>query len=164
MLHPPAIGRGLANLSHGRGAWVWRGSRHMRNQMQGTHVVSPRLLLQAAGEYLFFCCANGAKLKTRTFQVTRFVFLEWERTAVRVSSGLRVASYDSYLVDPASSHMLVSKIKPCMSKYKHLYSETADGSLKQLWFIWWFPTTWIPVENPELIHANWGDVTKPRIY
>jgi hypothetical protein len=28
------------------------------------------------------------------------------------------AFYDSYLVDPASSHMLVSKIKPCMSKYK----------------------------------------------
>ena len=25
---------------------------------------------------------------------------------------------DSYLVDSASSHMLVSKIKPCMSKYK----------------------------------------------
>ena len=28
----------------------------------------------------------------------------------------------SYLVDPASSHMLVSKIKPCMSKYKRLYT------------------------------------------
>ena len=27
---------------------------------------------------------------------------------------------ESYLVDPASSHMLVSKIKPCMSKYKQL--------------------------------------------
>ena len=38
----------------------------------------------------------------------------------------------SYLVDPASSHMLVSKIKPCMSKYKQLYSETANGSLYQL--------------------------------
>ena len=25
---------------------------------------------------------------------------------------------NSYLVDPASSHMLVSKIKPCMCKYK----------------------------------------------
>ena len=25
---------------------------------------------------------------------------------------------DSYLVDPASSHMLVSKIKPCMSQYR----------------------------------------------
>ena len=36
------------------------------------------------------------------------------------------------LVDPASSHMLVSKIKPCMSQYKLLYRETANGSLKQL--------------------------------
>ena len=36
-----------------------------------------------------------------------------------------------YLVDPASSHMLVSKIKPCMSKYIPKYGETADGSLNQ---------------------------------
>ena len=36
------------------------------------------------------------------------------------------------LVDPASSHMLVLKIKPCMSKYKLMYGETANGSLKQL--------------------------------
>ena len=43
--------------------------------------------------------------------------------------------YDSYLVDSASSHMLVSKIKPCMSKYKQLYGETANGSLNQLSFI-----------------------------
>lgn len=35
----------------------------------------------------------------------------------------------SYLVDPSSSHMLVSKIKPCMSKYKPLEGETAKGSL-----------------------------------
>ena len=36
------------------------------------------------------------------------------------------------LVDPASSHMLVSKIKPCMSKSKLcLHGETADGSLNQ---------------------------------
>ena len=38
----------------------------------------------------------------------------------------------SNLVDPASSHTLVSKIKPCMSKYKSLYGETANGSLYQL--------------------------------
>jgi hypothetical protein len=42
--------------------------------------------------------------------------------AVRVH-GSRVpdgglAGQRSYLVDPASSHMLVSKIKPCMSKHK----------------------------------------------
>ena len=36
------------------------------------------------------------------------------------------------LVDPASSHMLVSKIKPCMSQHKLQYGETANGSLKQL--------------------------------
>ena len=36
-----------------------------------------------------------------------------------------------YLVDPASSHMLVPKIKPCMCKYKRLYGETAKGSLNQ---------------------------------
>ena len=29
---------------------------------------------------------------------------------------------DINLVDPASSHTLVSKIKPCMSKYKQLYT------------------------------------------
>jgi len=28
--------------------------------------------------------------------------------------------------------MLVSKIKPCMSQYKFVYGETANGSLKQL--------------------------------
>jgi hypothetical protein len=41
-----------------------------------------------------------------------------------------------YLVDPASSHMLVSKTKPCMSKCKlFLHCETANGSLNQLSFI-----------------------------
>ena len=48
---------------------------------------------------------------------------------------VRARVQDSYLVDSASSHMLVSKIKPCMSKYKQLYRETANGSLNQLSFI-----------------------------
>ena len=39
-----------------------------------------------------------------------------------VAGGLRPPAQDSYLVDSASSHMLVSKIKPCMSKYKQLYT------------------------------------------
>ena len=37
----------------------------------------------------------------------------------------------SYLVDPASSHMLSSKAKPCMSKYKGIQPETANGSLQR---------------------------------
>ena len=35
-------------------------------------------------------------------------------------------------VDPACSHMLVSKIKPCMSQYELPDGETVNGSLKQL--------------------------------
>ena len=42
---------------------------------------------------------------------------------------LAVPVQRSYLIDPASSHMLVSKIKPCMSKHKLLHSEAANGSL-----------------------------------
>ena len=42
---------------------------------------------------------------------------------------------ESYLVDPASSHMLVSKTKPCMCQYERVHSETANGSINQLWFI-----------------------------
>ena len=38
----------------------------------------------------------------------------------RVDDGRFRGSESSYLVDPASSHMLVSKIKPCMSKYKQV--------------------------------------------
>ena len=60
---------------------------------------------------------------------------------------------ETYLVDPASSHMLVSKIKPCMCKYKLVSnSETANGSLNQLWSLRSF-LHWIPVVILELIHA-----------
>ena len=67
--------------------------------------------------------------------------------------------YGSYLVDSASSHMLVSKIKPCMSKYKQLYRETANGSLNQLSFIRW-SSTWITVVILELIHAKNPDLRR----
>ena len=49
--------------------------------------------------------------------------------------------------------MLVSKIKPCMSKYKPLDGETANGSINQLWFLRSFHPTWITVVILELIHA-----------
>ena len=57
------------------------------------------------------------------------------------------------LVDPASSYMLVSKIKPCMFKYKLIYCETANGSLKQLSLLYWLFDTWIPLVILVLIHA-----------
>lgn len=40
-----------------------------------------------------------------------------DQSVGRVPCGADVAK-ECYLVDPASSHMLVSKIKPCMCKYE----------------------------------------------
>ena len=54
------------------------------------------------------------------FGDTRQLGRAWRRVSCSFRLRLiRVAALEgSYLVDPASSHMLVSKIKPCMSKYK----------------------------------------------
>ena len=42
--------------------------------------------------------------------------------SINYNSFCCVLLYDSNLVDPASSHTLVSKIKPCMCKYKQFYT------------------------------------------
>ena len=90
-----------------------------------------------------------ARLLSRVIEKVWEFLSDWKRPV-----GLRVwKPSDSYLVDPASSHMLVSKIKPCKCKYELLYSETANGSLNQLWFIWLYAFTWITVAILELIHA-----------
>ena len=82
---------------------------------------------------------------------TRFKCVEW------ISINLSRILEDSNLVDSASSHTLVSKIKPCMSKYKyftlklrmaHYISYSLfDNSL----------TTRITVVILELIRANISD-------
>ena len=48
--------------------------------------------------------------------------------AARIPQGAGLEETWYNLVDPASSHMLVSKIQPCMSQYKQLNGETANGS------------------------------------
>ena len=62
---------------------------------------------------------------------TNHIDLDWERIPVMITyDGPK--QFGENLVDPASSHMLVSKIKPCMCVYKPLHSETANGSITQL--------------------------------
>ena len=57
------------------------------------------------------------------FRVKRFWFGFVFFFSVVVCTGdevfVLISMEDINLVDPASSHTLVSKIKPCMSKYKH---------------------------------------------
>ena len=45
---------------------------------------------------------------------------EREREGKMVGRQSHKLAQNKYLVDPASSHMLVLKIKPCMPKYKLL--------------------------------------------
>ncbi|KAL0641436.1 hypothetical protein Bca4012_103555 [Brassica carinata] len=40
--------------------------------------------------------------------------------------------YECYLVDPASSHMLVSKIKPCMCKYERIQTDVFINQERKL--------------------------------
>lgn len=68
-----------------------------------------------------------------SFRVLSKVLALTHPASVLASSGRR--SIESYLVDPASSHMLVSKIKPCMSKFTLFHGETANGSLNQSRFL-----------------------------
>ena len=64
------------------------------------------------------------------------------------------AANGTYLVDPASSHMLVSKAKPCTCKHRPPHGEAANGSLDRLQFIRSYTVTWITVIILELIHAT----------
>ena len=80
----------------------------------------------------FQLCLNGSSLEHFPCTIDRLtsVVRPWVLAVAFASMGI-----ERNLVDPASSHMLVSKIKPCMSRYKLLYGKTVNGSLKQLQFI-----------------------------
>jgi hypothetical protein len=67
---------------------------------------------------------------TVLFALSTFVYSKEERGKRKRFCSL--STLIRYLVDPASSDMLVSKIKPCTCQYKLLYGETANGSLNQL--------------------------------
>ncbi len=47
-----------------------------------------------------------------------YFFREYLKEGIGLEMNIGLCKYASHLVDPASSHMLVSKIKPCMSKFK----------------------------------------------
>ena len=50
--------------------------------------------------------------------------------------------------------MLVSKTKPCKSKYKQFIRRNCRWLIKTVFVYLMYKTTWIPVGIPELIHAR----------
>ena len=64
---------------------------------------------------------SGASFSPESSDLANYFWPDASRVRARFRDGLTIPDrrYGSYLVDSASSHMLVSKIKPCMSKYKH---------------------------------------------
>ena len=103
-----------------KGEGIRRGERHKRRHAKHSVVVFSPLLLTPS---------------PYGFWIQRSCVCSLPRERARAPQSLGRS-----LVDPASSHMLVSKIKPCMSKSKLcLHGETADGSLNQSWSKWASP-------------------------
>ncbi len=65
-----------------------------------------------------------------------------------------MCNLESYLVDPASSHTLVLKIKACMSKCGVLYTLDCGRLITTVIVYLMDPITWITVVILELIHAK----------
>ena len=63
-----------------------------------------------------------------------------------------LSSHFSYLVDPASSHTLVLKIKPCMSKCFVILTFDCERLIITVILLLRLFNRWIPVVILELIH------------
>ena len=66
----------------------------------------------------------------------------------------KIMNCDKNLVDPASSHMLVSKVKPCMCVYNFLYDATVNSSIIQMSILHTCNSTWIRMVILKLIHDS----------
>ena len=102
--------------------------------------------------------AGAARPPTKLERARREAGPRGARAPVRAPwagrGGSARATDGTYLVDPASSHMLVSKAKPCTCKHRPPHGEAANGSLDRLQFIRSYTVTWITVVILELIHAT----------
>ena len=73
---------------------------------------------RGAGEVIFSHTCVSTSGETGKQRVLHSLHLRSDVCMVSIWSGRHLAQITVNLVDPASSHMLVSKIKPCMSQHK----------------------------------------------
>ena len=55
-----------------------------------------------------------------------------EASVAAAASAAQRLKMNNYLVDPASSHMLVSKIKPCMCQYTPILRQNREWLIKSV--------------------------------
>ena len=97
-----------------------------------------RLLIRTPSLWLLYLYGSWSAFVPRNiFATGKSYLLCWWlimlfRKLIQLSAHDWAWSEDSYLVDPASSHMLVSKIKPCMSKYKHFILWNCEWLIKSV--------------------------------
>ena len=94
-------------------------SRRLRNSPVGAEAVRDVVSGEPSPEGARFSDAKRESLRDPPSRgVPRDTTSRLDRFRIpRSMNSERSQERGSYLVDPASSHMLVSKIKPCMSKY-----------------------------------------------
>ena len=141
---PPGVEKSLSQLRCSVGKAIDRRSRHVPRS--GALFIESCLKVRGKWKGPCVCCARAVRNdKTKTCECEKHT-KRWDGgwvwsdniplsprhppKGVLTLWGGRVnfppsqgsAKCDSNLVDSASSHTLVSKIKPCMSKYKRIYT------------------------------------------
>ena len=76
------------------------------------------------------CCGEGRLWRRSNAAAAAPPPLRKRRTTDRASCSSQ--KYIIYLVDPASSHMLVSKIKPCMCQYTPILRQNREWLIKSV--------------------------------
>ena len=150
-LKPPGLGRGLGRRRPGAGerSPVGATPHGQLGPRAGLRHAPPRRGETRPGIRSRLDRAEAACLPTKREGARR----EAGPWGARARVGARTLAR-TYLVDPASSHMLVSKAKPCPCNHRPPHGEAADGSLDRLQFIRSYTVTWITVVILELIHAT----------
>ena len=102
--------RGFASLSMGSVFSLWETAQAKSNHIANRPV-----------QCTLVVCAEREGVKRFSFILLVWMTVSLYRAVVGTWEILKGAKH-SNLVDPASSHTLVSKIKPCMCKYKQLFT------------------------------------------
>ncbi|KAL0641931.1 hypothetical protein Bca4012_103474 [Brassica carinata] len=106
--------------------WSWPGFIRLPAALLITSRVVGKIDVSGAMSVLAYECREHISALVILTSLHNLCIVRQGEQAVCWDLGLAVI-YECYLVDPASSHMLVSKIKPCMLQSKSLNEDPLEG-------------------------------------